>query len=363
MKKKCPYDRAATAAHAQKVSLWKMYLLISLCVPAVIGLMIYILHYNKVQTSLIVACLLLSLFVCFYFNRFIRYREKYEEKLQAANQQLRAREQQLKTLNKQLEASVEHANLMTQGALVANVIKNQFLANMSHEIRTPMNAIIGFSDILRADSNLNEEQKGHIDVICDNGQKLLEVIGDILEFSKIEAGEVEAEIDNCRLGQLISDVESLMSLMASRKGLQFEVVESNELPAEIRTDRIKILQCLTNLINNAVKFTEKGFIRLTVSLHEANDTSFIRFDVEDSGIGIPSDKIDIIFDYFYQVDGSATREYDGIGLGLAITRRLAQILGGELFATSQEGKGSKFSLLIPAGLDVIEKHLTQEMST
>ena len=265
--------------------------------------------------------------------------------------------------NQQLLASVKQAELMAKEALQASKAKSEFLTNMSHEIRTPMNVIIGFSDILRADSNLSEKQKGHIDIICDNGQKLLKTIDGILEFSKIEAGEVKAEIDNCRLGQLISDVESLMNLMASKKDLQFEVVESDELPAEIRTDRIKVLQCLTNLANNAIKFTEKGFIRLTVSLYEADDTSFIRFDVEDSGIGIPSDKIDNIFDHFYQADGSATREHDGVGLGLTITRRLAQIIGGELFATSQEGKGSKFSLLIPVEPNVIEEHLAQKMST
>jgi len=236
----------------------------------------------------------------------------------------------------------------------ANLAKSQFLANMSHEIRTPMNGIIGFSDLL-ADEQLTEDQKGYVGIIRTSGDNLLRLIDDILDFSKIEAGQLDTEIIDCSLAEMLNSVGSLMRPRAMEKGLQFEIIEKNGLPANIKTDPTRLRQCLINLISNAVKFTETGHVFVTVSLDEFNNEPFIRFDVEDTGIGIPVDKHRAIFESFSQADGSTTRKYGGTGLGLTITKQLAGLLGGELTLISEEGEGSTFSIAIPAGLDITKQ--------
>ncbi len=236
----------------------------------------------------------------------------------------------------------------------ANMAKNQFLANMSHEIRTPMNAIIGFSDLL-ADEDLTDAQKEGVNLIKESSHNLLMLINDILDLSKIEANQLDVEILDCSLGKILNSIESMLRPTIIEKGLEFKIVESDGLPAQIRSDPTRLQQCLINLIGNATKFTEKGYVRLNVSLEKREDKPFIRFDVEDTGIGIPIDKQGTIFESFSQADGSTTRKYGGTGLGLAITKQLAGLLGGQVTLTSQEGKGSVFSLMIPAGIDVTKQ--------
>ncbi len=236
-------------------------------------------------------------------------------------------------------------------AEAANEAKSQFLANMSHEIRTPMNAIIGFGDIL-ADENLTDQQKECVETIRVSSKVLLQVIDDVLDFSKIEAGELDVEIVKCSLKQLVGSVEDMMRIEADEKNLQLEVRHGSDLPATIRTDPERLQQCLINLVNNAIKFTERGHVHVNISLVDRNGEPFVRFDVEDTGIGIPLEKRQEIFTSFTQADGSNSRKYGGTGLGLAISRQLAELLGGELTLTSQEGRGSVFSLLIPTGVDV-----------
>ncbi|MHC4125152.1 MAG: CBS domain-containing protein [Planctomycetota bacterium] len=281
-----------------------------------------------------------------------------EQRLKTSNEQLLSKiseqkrtEEELKQTNACLEASIKRANLMAQEAHLADKAKGQFLANMSHEIRTPMNAIIGFSDLL-ADGELSDEKKQAVEIISESGYNLLKIIDDILDFSKIEAGQLDTEIIDCSLGELLNSVESLMRPKATEKGLEFEIVESDTLPAQICSDPTRLRQCLINLINNAIKFTEKGCIHVNVSLEESEGKQFIRFNVKDTGIGISHDKQKSIFDSFTQAEGHTSRKYGGTGLGLAITKKLAELLGGQLSLTSKKGKGSEFSLMIPAGVDV-----------
>ncbi len=248
----------------------------------------------------------------------------------------------------------EKINNAMKQAEAANVAKSQFLANMSHEIRTPMNAIIGFGDIL-ADEKLTDDQLENVNIIRESSKALLNLINDILDFSKIEAGRFDTEIIDCSLGKLLNSIESMMRPKAKEKGIEFKVIENNGLPAQISTDPARLRQCLVNLTGNAIKFTEQGHVYIKVSLETTDNKSNIRFDVEDTGIGVPEDRQKMIFEPFTQADGSTTRIYGGTGLGLTITKQLVKLLGGKLTLTSQVGKGSVFSIVIPAGLDVTKQ--------
>jgi len=255
------------------------------------------------------------------------------------------------TDRKQMEGDLRSAKT---NAEAANVAKSEFLANMSHEIRTPMNAIIGFSDLL-SDERLTEEQRQYVNIIRNSGDLLLRLISDILDFSKIEAGKFEIEIIDSSLSEIITGIQSLCSFKAAEKSIEFRVRTYKSLPNRIRTDPTRLTQCLNNLVNNAIKFTERGHVYLNVSLEDRDGRGYIRFDVEDTGIGIPADKQDKIFDAFTQADGSTSRKYGGTGLGLSITKKLTKLLGGELSMVSREEKGSVFSIVIPANVDITEQ--------
>jgi PAS domain S-box-containing protein len=248
-------------------------------------------------------------------------------------------------INIQLNESITRANQLAQESLHATQIKSEFLANMSHEIRTPMNAIIGFSDLLSED-NLSEEQHEYVETIRNAGENLLTIINDILDFSKIEAGRLETETIECDLGDTLESIEAFMASSANKKSLKFKVIMQDNLPETIYTDPVRLRQCLINLIGNALKFTDQGHVYLRVSLDETVGNQ-IRFDVEDTGIGIPQDKLEIIFASFSQADGSTTRKFGGTGLGLAITEELTTLLGGSISVTSKLDEGSTFSISLP----------------
>ena len=258
---------------------------------------------------------------------------------------------ELKSANHQLEIAVEKANLMAKQAEQANQFKSEFLANMSHEIRTPMNAIIGFSELL-AEEDLTEQQQTFLNTILNSGKSLLQLINDILDFSKIEAGRLQTEIIECNMEEFLGDIDSFLRPLALEKELDFNILQCGELPSIFYTDPIRVRQCLVNLVGNSIKFTEQGHVYINVSTEQYHDEDYIRFDVEDTGIGIPEEKQKSIFEAFTQADGSTTRKYGGTGLGLSITKQLTELLGGKITLRSKADEGTVFTILLPAGVNL-----------
>lgn len=250
----------------------------------------------------------------------------------------------------------EHLRESRKQAEAANIAKSQFLANMSHEIRTPISVIMGFVDLM-AMNELTDDEKSNIEIAQKAGKSLVRIIDDILDVSRIEVGALELHLTEFRLKELLDGVESMVQPLADEKGLQLAVILSDRLPVVIHTDYGRVQQCLLNLINNAIKFTEKGHVCVRASLEEKDKKPFLRIDVEDTGIGIPSDRLDSVFDSFSfaRLDVDRTHVHSGTGLGLTITRQLARLLGGDVTVTSEIDKGSIFSLVIPAGTAVLEE--------
>lgn len=227
-------------------------------------------------------------------------------------------------------------------AETANQAKSAFLANMSHEIRTPMNAIVGLSHLLRRAGDATPQQIERLEKIDAAGQHLLSIINDILDLSKIEAGRLELEQRDFALGAVLDHVSSLIAEPAKAKGLSV-IIDGDHVPLWLRGDSTRLRQSLLNYASNAVKFTESGTIWLRAKLLEdSNDGLLVRFEVQDTGMGIASDALATLFDPFTQADASTTRKYGGTGLGLSITRRLADMMGGEAGAESTPGQGSTF---------------------
>ncbi len=231
-------------------------------------------------------------------------------------------------------------------AKAASIAKSQFLANMSHEIRTPMNAILGFAGILLEDP-LSDSHRQYIQSILTAGQNLLSIINDILDFSKIEAGKLEVHIAPVALHDILHSVQTVIQPLARGKNLLCEISVAPGVPTSFQTDSVRFQQCLINLLGNAVKFTAKGRIILRVGRDRRDQRNFIVFQVEDTGVGIAPDQLTRIFEAFTQVDSSSTRLYGGTGLGLTITRRLVELLGGSISVSSTLGVGSEFSIYLP----------------
>ncbi|HOK65899.1 MAG TPA: ATP-binding protein [Anaerohalosphaeraceae bacterium] len=251
----------------------------------------------------------------------------------------------------ELRKSNDHLLELLEEVRKADVMKSEFLANMSHEIRTPMSAILGFGELLKEEEQLSGRQKEYIQMILNNGRMLLQLINDILDFSKIEAGKLKVEMIDFSLSEFLEDLFSTLHPLAAAKGLQFEILQCSDLPGTLNSDPVRLRQCLINLAGNAIKFTEKGHVFINVMKEQEDDADFIRFDVEDTGIGIPEDKLAVIFDAFTQADSSMTRRYGGTGLGLSITKRLTELLGGKITVHSTVGRGSVFSIRLPTGID------------
>ena len=224
--------------------------------------------------------------------------------------------------------------------------KSSLLANLSHEIRTPMNGVIGFAQLLQS-TQLDNEQRRYTELIMESGTSMVALLNDILDLAKIESGKMEMSVERTRLRDLVISASSLMKVSARRKGLVLNHEIAADLPDELMLDGLRVKQVLSNLLGNAVKFTNEGSIILKVSRSHCCGGPAVEFCVIDTGIGIPSEQHNAVFEQFVQVDGSSSRAHGGSGLGLPISRRLAELMGGCMSLESTMGKGTKVCLRIP----------------
>jgi signal transduction histidine kinase len=320
-----------------------------------------------------------------------------EQQLAEQNQELKKLNFQLEQLNASLEQKVVDRTLELQkvalAAEVANKAKSVFLANMSHELRSPLNSILGFAQLLIRSSTLDPKDKDNVEIISRSGEHLLTLINNVLDLSKIEAGRTILNEINFDLRQLLEDLEQMFGLKAEDKGLQLVFDLPVDLPQYVRTDEVKLRQCLINLLNNAIKFTSEGGVSVRVRKQKARSTElensqqeirslgdckdpekinlsvkrigaacqFLEFEIEDTGAGIPAVEIDTIFEAFTQIK-SQNKYQEGTGLGLAITRSFIQLMGGEIAVKSEVGNGTIFSFDVAiSSVDAAEVETKQQM--
>jgi HAMP domain-containing protein/CheY-like chemotaxis protein/signal transduction histidine kinase len=297
-----------------------------------------------------------------------------QEELQQTNEELEEKAQQLEEQNRRIEIKNREIEL-ARAALeekaeqlsLSSRYKSQFLANMSHELRTPLNSLLILAKLLgeNTEENLNDKQIEFANTIYSAGSDLLDLINDILDLSKVEAGRMDVNVSDVKLADLREFVERSFRPVAEDKDLTFEIeVHGANVPPTVETDEQRLQQILKNLLSNAFKFTEAGTVKLRIGLAEGRQfasealsraESVVEFVVEDSGVGIPQDKLRLIFEAFQQADGTTSRRYGGTGLGLSISREIARLLGGEIHVESGLGEGSTFSLFLPSSFKHVEQ--------
>lgn len=266
---------------------------------------------------------------------------------------------ELGDLAKAFNAMVDDVRRYLDAAQEATRVKSEFLASMSHEIRTPMNGVIGMTSLL-VETDLDDEQRDFVETIRGSGESLLTIINDILDFSKIEAGQLELEEHEFEIRSCIEDAIDILAFKAGEKGLELASLVAPEVPKFIIGDSTRVRQVIVNLVGNAIKFTEEGEVVVSVALtHKTEDKLGLKFEIRDTGIGIPKDRIDRLFRSFSQVDASTTRKYGGTGLGLAICKQLSELMGGEIWVESEEEVGSKFIFTICVGISHAASDLDQ----
>ena len=288
-----------------------------------------------------------------------------QEELRVSNEEL---EEQTKKLEQQKRDISENNKLLRKAnheiegkakeLEIANKYKSEFLANMSHELRTPLNSIIVLSQLLenkKANEPLTEKQLEYSKTIHSSGKNLLRLIDDILDLSKVESGKIDINFDQVNLAELAENTKSLFTPIILQKNIDFKIEIEDGLPEKIISDEQRLQQIINNLLSNAFKFTETGYVKMNICRPkeediknykiEENVNKLISIEIIDTGIGIPADKQTLIFEAFKQVDGTISRKYGGTGLGLSISRELARLLGGNIYLKSEEGKGSKFTLV------------------
>ena len=285
-----------------------------------------------------------------------RLTQQTSSKMTELERMVAERTSQLQQANAELRQLNTELALARDQAEAANRAKSKFLANMSHEIRTPLTAILGFGEAL-LEPDLPEAQRTEmIQIIHRNSRHLLSLVDDVLDLSKIEAGRLEVTRERCHLPELLGDVCSLLGRRASDKGLQLAIEPAGPIPETICTDPTRLRQILVNLVGNALKFTDAGSVHVQVSCRSPGPArgapdaeARVRFEVADTGVGMTAEQCAAVFRPFVQADGQTARKYGGTGLGLTISQRLAEMLGGDLTVTSQPGRGSTFQLEVSAG--------------
>uniref|UniRef100_A0A7V2ZMP2 Sensory/regulatory protein RpfC n=1 Tax=Ignavibacterium album TaxID=591197 RepID=A0A7V2ZMP2_9BACT len=299
-------------------------------------------YLSKIQEQLAIGLMNAKAFV--QLENFVRELSRLNEEMQKQNEQIKAQNKTLLELSEELKVKAKELEIQKQKAEESTKLKSQFLASMSHELRTPMNSILGLTELILDKAQLDDKNRERLEVVLKSGRRLMNLINDILDLSKIEAGKMEIREEEILLEELIEDVASTIQPLIIEKGLRFTINRKCDTRKIISTDKGRVTQVLINLLGNAVKFTDKGNVELSIAL---TDDNYIVFSVSDTGIGIPEEAQKFIFEEFRQVDGSTNRRYSGTGLGLTISKKIVDLLGGKIWVKSIVGKGSIFSFTIP----------------
>jgi signal transduction histidine kinase/CheY-like chemotaxis protein/HAMP domain-containing protein len=268
------------------------------------------------------------------------------EELQAQNEELQAQSEEIRAQSEELISQKKEIEEKSERVEEANRLKSEFLSNMSHELRTPLNSMLGLTNLMAQEiaGRINEKQKEYIEIIERNGKNLLQLINDILDISKIESGKVELSVSKIQFKRFIKSISTSIMPLIERKGLSLAIDADDDILIYCDVDKLR--QILVNLIGNAAKFTEKGGISISATVEKGELHDRVIIKVSDTGIGIPVDAMDYIFEPFRQVDGSLTKEYNGTGLGLNICYNLVKLMGGKIEVESEQGKGSTFIITL-----------------